>query len=80
MDLFTQMPEKQRQVLLAICKEGKAKNITSGDFAQKYGLSSPSSVSSAVKGLLERDLITVSNGVYMVYDKFFAIWMRKNLQ
>lgn len=80
LDLFTQLPEKQRQVLLAICKEEKAKNITSGDFAQKHGLSSPSSVSSAVKGLLERSLITVSNGVYMVYDKFFAIWMRTNLQ
>lgn len=78
LDLFTQLPEKQRQVLLAICKEGKAKNITSGEFAQKHGLSSPSSVSSAVKGLMDRDLITVSNGIYMVYDKFFAIWMNKN--
>ena len=78
LDLFTQLPEKQRQVLLAICKEEKAKNITSGEFAKKHGLSSPSSVSSAVKGLLDRDLITVSNGIYMVYDKFFAIWMNKN--
>lgn len=78
MDLFTQLPEKQRQVMVAICKEEKAKNITSGEFVRKYGLQSPSSVSSAVNGLLERDLITVTNSVYMVYDKFFAIWMRDN--
>lgn len=76
-DLYSQLPEKQRQVMLAICEEGKAKNITSGDFAKKHGLPSPSSVSSAVKGLLERDLITVSNGAYMVYDKFFEIWMSR---
>ena len=76
-DLYSQLPEKQRQVMLAICMEGKAKNITSGDFAKKHGLPSPSSVSSAVKGLLERDLITVSNGAYMVYDKFFEIWMSR---
>lgn len=76
-DLYSQLPEKQRQVMLSICKEGKAKNITSGDFAKKHGLPSPSSVSSAVKGLLERDLITVSNGAYMVYDKFFEIWMSR---
>lgn len=76
-DLYSQLPEKQRQVMLSICEEGKAKNITSGDFAKKHGLPSPSSVSSAVKGLLERDLITVSNGAYMVYDKFFEIWMSR---
>lgn len=76
-DLYSQLPEKQRQVMLAICEEGKAKNITSGDFAKKHGLPSPSSVSSAVKGLLERDLITISNGAYMVYDKFFEIWMSR---
>ena len=76
-DLYSQLPEKQRQVMLAICKEGKAQNITSGDFVKKHGLPSPSSVSSAVKGLLERDLITMSNGAYMVYDKFFEIWMSR---
>lgn len=78
LDLFTQLPEKQRQVMVAICKEEKARNITSGDFVKKYGLLSPSSVSSAVNGLLERDLITVANGVYTVYDHFFAIWIRSN--
>jgi len=78
LDLFKQLPEKQRQVLLAICKDDKAENVMSGEFSQKHGLVSPSSVSSAVKGLLERDLITVTGNVYQIYDKFFAIWMLKN--
>ena len=78
-DLYTQLPEKQRQVMIAIGEAGKAKNITSGEFVKKYGLPSASSVASAVKGLLERDLITASNGEYMIYDKFFALWMSRYL-
>ncbi|MCR5037611.1 MAG: ATP-binding protein [Bacteroidales bacterium] len=78
LDYFTQLPEKQRQVLLAICKDGKADNVTSGEFSLRHNLVSPSSVASAVKGLLEKDLITSTGNVYQVYDKFFAIWMLKN--
>ena len=78
LDFYTQLPEKQRQVLLAICKEGKAENVTSGEFSLRHGLVSPSSVASAVKGLLERELITSVGNIYQVYDKFFAVWMLEN--
>ncbi len=71
-----QMPEKQRNVLRAIAAEGEARNVRSGAFAKKYGLQSPSSVNSAIKGLLEKDLITEEGGAYAVYDKFLEIWMR----
>jgi len=37
----------------------------------------PSSAVSAVKGLLERDFITEENGTYRVYDKFFALWLKR---
>jgi len=36
---------------------------------------SSSSVSSALKALLEKDLITQEGGAYMVYDQFFALWL-----
>lgn len=78
-DLLYQLPEKQRLVLVAICKEGKVGQITSGKFAKKYGLASPSAVKSAVNALLDRDLITHEKGVYTVYDKFLEIWMREFL-
>lgn len=75
--LLYQMPQKQRDVLLAIAKEGKAQNISGGAFIRKHHLSSASSVVSAVKGLLEKDFITEERGVYWVYDLFFVEWLRR---
>lgn len=77
--LLRQMPEKQRNVFLAIAKEGRARNIRSGAFVSKYRLPSASSVSSAVKGLLEKDFVTQLDDSYVVYDKFFALWLRRTV-
>ena len=74
--LFYQMPEKQRLLFLAIAKEGKAKEINGGQFLKRHKLSSASSVSSALKGLLEKDFVTVDKGVYSVYDQFFPLWLK----
>lgn len=76
-DLLYQLPEKQKLVMLAICREKKVSNILSGEFVKKYSLLSPSSVNSAVKGLLERGLVTENKGVYQVYDLFMDIWIRE---
>lgn len=76
-DLLYQLPEKQKLVLMAISKEKKVSNILSGEFVKKYSLLSPSSVNSAVKGLLERGLVTENRGVYQVYDLFMDIWIRE---
>ena len=75
--LLYQMPEKQREVFLAIAKEGDAKNISSGTFVRKHSLVSASSVLSAVKGLLEKDFITQDKNIYSVYDKFFTLWLKR---
>lgn len=74
--LLYQMPEKQRAVFQAIAAEGKAEAISGGNFVRKYRLTSASSVSSAVKGLLEKDFITFDKGIYQVYDQFFLLWLR----
>ena len=63
--------------LLAIAREGRCVNVLSGDFASKYRLSSVSSVNSAVKGLMDRNLLMVDQGVYSVYDKFLAAWLTR---
>lgn len=73
--LLFQLPPKQKELLVAICKAEKAKSITSSAFVRRYHLSSTSSVQSAVKGLLEKNFITSTLGVYEVYDKFFALWL-----
>ena len=76
-ELLRQMPEKQRNVFLAIAAEGRVKSISGGKFAHKYHLPSASSVVSAVKGLLEKDFITQTDNVYYVYDRFFQLWLEK---
>ena len=79
-ELLRQMPEKQRNVFLAIAAEGQVKSISGGKFVHKYRLPSTSSVVSAVKGLLEKDFITQNDNVYCVYDRFFQLWIEKTLQ
>lgn len=75
--LLYQLPPKQKEVLIAICKERKAVEITSSKFLNTYKLTA-SSVQGAIKGLLDKDFITVELGVYSVYDRFFDIWLRRN--
>ena len=74
--LFYQMPEKQRSLFLSIARDGKAKEVTSGAFVKRNNLNSASSVSSALKGLLDKDFITEDKNVYSVYDQFFTLWLK----
>lgn len=75
-DLLERIPEKQREVFIAIAKEGKAKAITGKTFIKKHHLQTSSVINAAVRGLLEKDFITVDKGVYAIYDPFFALWLR----
>ena len=77
-EILFRIPEKQKELLIAITKEGKAKAITSAAFIKKYKLSSSSSVQSALKGLLEKDFITQELGIYQIYDQFLGIWLKEN--
>ena len=73
--MLFQLPPKQKELLIAIAKEGKAQNLTSSAFVKKYRLTSSSSVQSAIKGLLEKNFVTTTLGTYEVYDKFFTMWL-----
>lgn len=73
--MLVMLPERQKEVLIAIAKERKATEITSTDFIKKHGLNSSSSVQSAVKQLLEKELITKEEAVHQVYDRFFGLWL-----
>ena len=77
-DLFDKIPEKQREVFVAIAREGKAQGITGKAFIKKYHLQTVSVVTAAVRSLLDKDLITTDKGVYMIYDPFFALWLNQN--
>lgn len=77
-EILFRLPEKQKELLIAITKEGKANAITSGAFIKKYKLASASSVQSALKGLLEKEFVTQEMGVYQIYDRFLGIWLQEN--
>ncbi len=76
-EILSNIPEKQKELLYAIAKDGKAEHITSASFVKCHKLSSASSVQSAAKKLLERDIITEINKVFSVTDRLFAMWINK---
>lgn len=76
-EILSMIPPKQKQVLQAIAREGRARGITSAQFIRKYQLPSASSIQSAVKGLLEKEILTQEEGCYWIYDYFFSYWIAK---
>ena len=74
-EILSNVPEKQKELLYAIAIDGEASSITSSAFIRRHRLSSASSVQSAVKKLLEKDLVTISHKVYSISDRFFALWL-----
>ena len=77
-EIFSRLPEKQKEVLIAIGKEQKAIGVTSGKFRKKYKLSTPSSVQSALKGLLEKNLVSQEQNQYEISDRLLGVWLQKN--
>ncbi|MDP4206285.1 MAG: ATP-binding protein [Bacteroidota bacterium] len=71
------LSERQKEVLYAIAKDGKATEVTSGGFIKRHGLLSPSSVQASIKQLLDKEIVTSKNNVYQVYDRFFGLWLSK---
>ncbi len=76
-EILSNIPEKQKELLYAIAKDGEAERITSASFVKRHKLSSASSVQSAAKKLLERDIITEINKVFSVTDRLFAMWINQ---
>ena len=77
-ETISRLPEKQTMTLIALSKNGPTRSVTSAAFVEKYALQSSSTVQSAMKGLLEKDFVTLEKGVYSVYDIFMDYWMQKN--
>ena len=76
-EILSNIPEKQKELLYAIAKEGESERITSAEFIKRHSLSSASSEQSAMKKLLDKDTITEINKVFMVTDKLFAMWINR---
>ena len=55
-----------------------ARRLTSKTFLKRYHLQTPSAVTAAVRGLLDKDFIAFDDGAYFIYDPYFALWLRQN--
>lgn len=74
-NMVAMLSERQKELLFAVGKEGRASEITSADFIARHGLYSASSVQSAARQLLDKELLTKDGNVYRVYDRFFGLWI-----
>ena len=74
---------RQKELLFAIAKQGKAKQITSSSFIHRHHLSSASSIQSVSKQLLENGWITFyineqGEKIYTLSDLFLALWIQNH--
>jgi len=66
------------RLLKAIACEGCVREINSADFLSKYGLRATSSVNTSLRTLLESEHVYRSAEGYIIYNHFFALWLKKN--
>lgn len=75
-NIIALLTDNQVALMLAVAREGRVAAPNSGGFIKQYGLKTPSSVNTALKSLLEKELIYKSADGYMVYDRFMALWLQ----
>ena len=66
----------QAKLLRAIAMEGSVQQALSQSFIRQYHLGATSTVRSAIKKLVEKELVLDSQGAYQIYDRFFALWLK----
>lgn len=67
------------RLLKAIAQEGCVKEVLAGDFISKHRLKAASSVRSALKKLIENELVYQTADGYIIYDRFMGEWLRKQV-
>ena len=76
-DRYASLPEKQKTVLQAIASEFPNQvTPTSRDFMEKYKLKTASSVQTALKGLVEKGIISDSHSIKRPTDLLFVLWLK----
>ena len=75
---YDSLTDNQAALLSAIAQEKAVASILSQEFISRYNLPAASSMSLALKTLLSREFVYKYEGKYIIYDRFFGIWLRKN--
>lgn len=74
-DNLAVLPEMQKQVLIAIAKEGKVKEATSSGFVLRHSLRSSSTVQSALMALYSKEYISKNDGFYSITNRFLRFYL-----
>ena len=70
-------PEAQKQLLIAIAKDGQAQQVTSVAFCKKHSMKSPSTVQSALRVLHDKGIVGKDGNSYSVTNRLLGIWLAK---
>lgn len=73
--IYNQLTANQVSLLKAIAKEGIVKAINASEFIKKYRLKGSSSVNKALEYLIKNEIVYHTSEGYIVYNRFFAIWL-----
>ena len=73
-EILARLTLPQKELLYAIAKAHKARQITSGAFIRRHSLKSASSVQSSIKKLLEYGLVSFDAGHYYIADQLMRLW------
>ncbi len=72
--VWDSLSPNQRKALLGIAKDGR--DLFSGNFLRENDFKSPASVQSALRKLIERDIVSRSVKQYNVSDVFMEYWLK----
>lgn len=75
-NLVKAYPAGSIRLLKAIASEGRVVEALSGEFISRYGLKAASSVSSALRRLVDHEMVYKTDNGYIVYDRFMGEWLR----
>ena len=76
-DLLNSRSKAEQALLAAVAKDGPVAEPLAGDFIVRHGLRATSTVASALKHLKRDDLLYQAEQGYVVYDRFFGVWLKE---
>lgn len=78
-DLLLAQNEASQELVAAIARNGVVSEPTSAEFLSGNGLRGASTVRAALKDLVSKDIVYKADNGWIVYDRLFAEYLRRNL-
>lgn len=74
--LWESLTLPQKRFLKGLAAEAAGIKVFSGEFVNRYGLSSASNAQRVVEALLVKDVIDRDDGSFLITDRFFRLWIQ----